>query len=286
MSSKIDSKGLPNAIADQEIRKALTEKTDVLEKNNADLKEMQDLLIQSEKFAATGRMVAGIIHEIRTPLTGIMGYHQLLKMKIQEPLLLEYLSYCIHAVEKIKNTVTDLLNFSNRIHDCTVQILDVETLFKNMETLIHIISKQENIKISILFPNEKIYLRVDLGHVEEIIMALVNHALCTVKAAKAMGQDHSSLLDMEDFEISLSAGVSRETGEMFFQVADRGLGFNAEKKHMLESLCATRSAGEGSRLSLALCKSIVESLHGRITADSGVNRGNTFKVFFPLGTIK
>ena len=278
----------------EDIKKTLKENVDELEKKNKELKHTQKMLIHSEKLAAAGRMVAGIIHEIRTPLTGIMGYHELLKIKIHDPVLTNYLSYCINAVDKIKNIVSNMLNFSKRGSDFAEQVFDLQQIFNNVEGLIGILSKQENIKISVLFPDENVYIRANPGQIEQIIMTLVDNATYAVKnraiknraaknqAVKTPSLDTDQAADDESTRVSLSGGVLESSKEIFIQVSDHGMGISEEiKKHIFEPFFTTKPLGEGTGLGLAICKTIVESFNGRITVDSEIDEGTTFKVFFP-----
>jgi signal transduction histidine kinase len=258
----------------KENQKILNEKVEELEKRNQELKETQKMLVHSEKLAMAGQLVAGIIHEIRTPLTGIIGYHDLLKMKITDPVLSGYLGHCISAVEKIKNIVSNMLNFAKRKEDW-VGIVPLSDVFKSVEGLVNILSKQENLVIGIMMPDEEFRVRGNSGQLEQVMMALINNA---VYAVKTMNKKDTA----GDPLVKIRAGRVTESHEVFFEVADRGTGIPPEiQTKLFQPFFTTKPINEGTGLGLSICKTIVESVKGRIDLASEVGKGTKITVYFP-----
>ena len=244
-----------------------------LEKKNKELKETQKMLIHSERLAVAGQLVAGIIHEIRTPLTGIMGYHQLLKMKLTDQTLLDYLDHCVNAVDKIKNIVSNMLNFAKK-GDELVSVVDISNVFRSMEGLINILSKQENLKIEIKPLNGSLSVRGNSSQIEQVIMALVNNAIHAVKSTKKS--------KFENPPIAISAAKDSNTNEVIIQVKDEGTGIpETIKEKIFDPFYTTKPIEEGTGLGLSICKTIVESFNGKILLSSEFNKGTVFTLCFP-----
>lgn len=253
-----------------------------LEKKNIALRDAQHMLVHSEKLAATGQLVAGIIHEIRTPLTGIMGYHQLLKLKIKDENQLEYLNHCISAVEKIKNIVSDMLKFARKNDQFTKEYFDLCDVFHSIKGLVNIISKQENIPIDIQMPAEKLMVGGNFGSFEQVIMGLVNNAVYAVKKNAPNEKNYPY------FGVIVRGGkISHEKGSVvFFEVADTGTGLPVDVQNKIfEPFFSTKPSGEGTGLGLSISKTIVESFGGEITFTTDEGRGTTFKVSFPQSVL-
>ena len=253
-------------------RKLLNEKVEELERKNKELKETQKMLLFSEKLAVAGQLVAGIIHEIRTPLTGIMGYHQLLKMKLTDPVLLGYLEHCTGAVDKIKNIVSDMLNFSKKKSD-TVGSVAVNDVFKSILGVIHILSKQETVNIQVTDPQEMLLVRGSAGQLEQVIMALFNTAIHAVK---------NSEKPIPHPAIFISAEKISSPPEVCIHVRDLGCGMPHEvQEHIFEPFYTTKPLNEGTGLGLSICKTIVESFNGKIELITEVGSGTEFIIHFP-----
>ena len=250
----------------------LNEKVEELERKHKELKEMQKMLIFSEKLAVAGQLVAGIIHEIRTPLTGIMGYHQLLKMKIKDETLLGYLEHCTNAVDKIKNIVSDMLNFSKKKSDavCDVSIREV---FKSMQGIVAILAKQETVQVQLQNPEEvDLRVRGTSGQIEQVLMALVNNAIHAIK--------HSE----KDYDPPAIEVFAERLGknEIILHVKDKGPGIPEEiRGKLFQPFFTTKPIEEGTGLGLSICKTIVESFNGYIDFFSEPGVGTDFMIHLP-----
>ncbi|MBN2143522.1 MAG: response regulator [Candidatus Aureabacteria bacterium] len=259
----------------RENQRILNEKVLELEKKNQELKETENMLVHSEKLAMAGQLVAGIIHEIRTPLTGIIGYHELLRMKLSNPTLLGYLNQCIGAVDKIKNIVSNMLNFAKRKEEWTEHI-SLKDIFKSVEGLIQILSKQENLSILIEMPKEELTVRGNAGQLEQVIMALLNNAIYAVKVTQKKEKPSEEPL------VTLKAGRIPSAQEVFFEVRDRGCGIPPELQNKLfQPFFTTKPINEGTGLGLSICKTIVESVKGRIDLDSETGKGTKITIYLP-----
>lgn len=249
----------------------LNEKVEELEKKNKELIEMQRMLIFSEKLAVAGQLVAGIIHEIRTPLTGIMGYHQLLKMKISDETLLGYLDHCTSAVDKIKNIVSDMLNFSRKKSDAVGDVM-LKDVFKSVRGIIGILAKQESLQIQILDPEDSCKVRGTPGQIEQVIMALINNAVHAVKKS-----DH----EYEPPAVQIFTERIRKN-EVAIHVKDKGIGIPEENREKIfEPFFTTKPIEEGTGLGLSICKTIVEAFNGHIELVSEPGVGTDFIIFLP-----
>ena len=251
-------------------RRMLNEKVEELENKNKELKDTQQKLIFSEKLATAGQLVAGIIHEIRTPITGIMGYHQLLKMKLTDPTLLGYLDHCVSAVDKIKNIVSDMLNFAKKKGDWIGEV-NIKDVFRSIQGIINLLSKQEGLMIEVKPIEEDLKVRGNPGQMEQVIMALVNNGIYAVK---------NGMHPFEPPAITISAGREADN-KIFIKIEDKGSGIPENiRDKLFVPFYTTKPIEEGTGLGLSICKTIVESFKGKIELLSTVGVGTTFILHF------
>ncbi|EKD26451.1 MAG: Ntr family two-component system sensory/regulatory protein, partial [uncultured bacterium] len=244
-----------------------------LENKNKELHETQKMLVHSEKLAMAGQLVAGVVHEIRTPLTGMMGYHHILKMKLKDEILLGYLENCVNAENKIKDIVSNMLNFAKRKNDL-VGIINIQDVFSSIKGIIHILSKQESVKIELQIPETELNIACNPGGVEQVVMSLVNNAVYAVKKTE--------LNKVMNPPIMISAHKDEAKKEIVIKVQDKGCGIHDEiQEKIFEPFFTTKSLEDGTGLGLSICKTIVESFHGRMELHSKINVGSTFYVVFP-----
>lgn len=268
---------LENEISNlKESRFALRMKVKELEEKNIELEHTQSMLVHSEKLAALGQLVAGIIHEIRTPLAGIMGYQQLLMDRIQDEEQKMFLDQCVKAVEKIKTIVSDMLHFSKREQKNHNDIISNKQVFENIQSLINILSKQEGIGIQIVDLQEAHYFKGNVSQVEQVLISLVSNAIFAVTEVN----DDSAHIDMDPKVFVKSWG---DGSKIFFEVRDKGVGMSKETmSKIFEPFFTTKPLDKGTGLGLSICKTIVDSFNGDVSVSSKMGEGTTFLVSFPI----
>jgi signal transduction histidine kinase len=81
----------------------------------------------------------------------------------------------------------------------------------------------------------------------------------------------------------LQITVKCTNGTLTISFCDTGPGFAPENSEAIfEPFFTTKTNGKGTGLGLAICKDIIEKYNGRITAESGPDKGSTFIVHLPL----
>jgi len=259
-------------------KKILKDSMMKLECKNEELKNTQKMLIHSEKLATQGQLIASIIHEIKNPLTGIMGYNQLLKTHINDEQLQGYVVDSIKEVEKIKKIIADMLNFSRKPDNAVKEVL-VSEIFNNVKSLIKILSQQAGIKISIemLFSDMKI--KGDINALEQVILILVNNAIDAVK--------QKGITEFNTPPVQIMATMDTQNNDVIISVKDQGIGITDDiKNKIFDAFYTTKDFNHGTGLGLNICQTIVKSFNGRIEFESIPGSMTTFKVFFPNQNIR
>ncbi len=227
-------------------------------------KQVQAKLLQTEKLAALGRMVASLAHEINNPLQALdSGLSLLLNPTLPEGKRQQYLKLASAEVQRLIAIVQRMLNFyrpSSNIRTKTdINLLINEVLALAGKTLQHqriqVITKlQADLPTLNLVP-------------DQIKQVFVNILLNAVDAMPDGGKPHISTVIVEH--------------ELQIKFQDSGTGIPSKTfEQIFEPFYTSKEQGTGLGLSISL--NILEQHGGHIEADSTPGQGSTFTVCLPL----
>jgi signal transduction histidine kinase len=234
---------------------------------------MQNHLIQSEKMASMGQLIAGIAHEINNPLTAILGYSMELSRQIKEtgtskipffehfPEDLDTIREAAERCGKITKALLAYARMSSSMKEkvSLPEILDATLLFLNPELRMHRIKLVKNIEKDVppVFGNPT--------ELQQVIINLV------VNASDAMQGGGT-----------LTISVFNTNGSTVFSVQDTGTGIPKENREKIfEPFFTTKAPGKSTGLGLAVVDGIVKTHNGTISIESEVGKGTKFTIKLP-----
>lgn len=232
--------------------------------------------IKAEKRAQRLSKYSGLlIHDLRTPLTSIIGTNQLIQLKLKNKAFID------------ENNIAQLSNLTGIVNKqswmMNSQITEVLNIFRASEYPKPIILSPSSLLESVTEKNTELLETKGIGLIVDApddlpqvclakrLFVLVQNTLVLNAAQAVTGR--------EDGKIILKARV--EDGNVIFSVEDNGKGMDADA---LER-CFTEhnSSTGGSGMMLAISKEIVEEeLNGRIKAESIPGVGTTFSTYIPI----
>ncbi len=241
-----------------------------------ELRAAQTQLIQSEKMASLGRLVAGVAHEINTPLGAITSNTDLLGRGLKKleagpgdaarrllqtlaPLVETNAQACRRIAEIVKN-----LRIFARLDEAEWKSVDLRAGMDSTLALVHHLHKG---RIEIIREYEEIPLvECRPGQINQVFMNLLVNA---VQAIEGPGT----------IRIRMQAGDWSVTVE----VQDTGCGIAAEHLgKIFDPGFTTKGVGVGTGLGLSICHQIVAAHRGSIRVTSRKGMGATFTVVLPL----
>lgn len=232
-----------------------------------ELKEAHEALIQSEKMSAFGQIGAGIAHEVKNPLAGILGLTQLsLRETDKTSVVYENLTVIEKETRRCKTIIENLMKFARQ------EKFKFEEVAVNrvVEDAIAIIAHQLGIHKIKIFHELAPDLPAVWGNANQIQQVLLN---LLINAQQAMEGAPGSI-----------RVVTRRTdaGRVLIGVKDNGPGIPEElKAKIFEPFFTTKPIGKGTGLGLSVSYGIVKEHKGRILVESQPGKGTVFMLIFP-----
>lgn len=258
----------------------LREKNLKLELANEQLKETQKQMIQSEKLASVGRLVSGITHDIRNPLTSILGFAELGHHRLADPKrefnreeFIEFLEKIIHATKHCSSVVQSLLDFARYSEsDGSKENFKETSINQTIEEVLEIIEHQiylQNIKVVRKLNTKLPTINANDSQIRQVFMNLI------VNAKDAMPNGGKLTI-----ETQVKADNPEELEIIF---TDTGCGILQEKiDKIFDPFFTTKEKGKGTGLGLSVSYGIIKDHEGQVTVESKEQEGTTFKVTLPI----
>jgi two-component system, NtrC family, sensor kinase len=299
-------------ILEQRVQERTAELSQVLD----NFKNAQLQLVQSEKMATLGNLVAGIAHEINNPLGFIKGSLSNVEEYIQD--LLKYVQ-CVHqhhpqlalAVTQIAEQIDlefisdDLPKLLVSMHVATERIMDISTslrtfsradtnekvacnLHEGIESTLLILkyrlkASQERPAIEVITDYGKLPpVKCFLGQLNQVFMNILANAI-DILDAESVGHTFAEL-QAKSQEIIIRTEVSSDQNTVLIRIKDKGAGIPENiKAHIFDHLFTTKEVGKGTGLGLAIARQIVEETHnGKLICNSVLGEGTEFVIEIPL----
>ncbi len=251
--------------------------TDLTEK-----KRIENRLLQAQKLESIGTMAGGIAHDFNNILTGILGYINLLKLKIgQESDIGRYADIIERSSLRAADLVTKLLAFSRngqpgRSRSSAVNEIVQETLEFMKSSL------PENIETGFSLQEDLPLINCDPTQVQQAILNICLNAL------DAMPDGGRLLVATSEVGYKEVCGrcpdfMAHPGRYVCISISDTGIGIEPEiRDRIFDPFFTTKEVGKGSGLGLAMAYGIVKSSEGCIHVESENGQGTTFELFFSV----
>lgn len=246
----------------------------------SDRKQLEDQLRQAQRMEVIGRLAGGVAHDFNNLLTPIIGYSALIlaQMSPSAPFY-EDLAEVHKAGQRASVLTRQLLAFSRK------QVLqpketELNALVRDASKLLRpLLGSHVNLVLALA---EQLRLvKVDAGQIEQALMNLA------ANARDAM--PHGGTLTIETANVDLSESYVSTHPDItpgrytVLTVSDTGVGMSKEVvSHLFEPFYTTKERGRGTGLGLATVHGIVKQNQGHIWVYSELERGSTFKLYFPV----
>ncbi|RMG97056.1 MAG: PAS domain-containing protein [Deltaproteobacteria bacterium] len=228
-------------------------------------RKLEAQVLRSQKLAAVGVLAAGIAHEINNPLSGVVGYAQLLVERDDLPEDVRIrLRRILDSARRCQRIVEGVLLFSRKRGTGDFASVDVRDVVDRVVRLGEYQWRMRNARI-VRDPDESVVVRGDADRLEQVVLNLVANA---VDAMPRGG--------------TVRVGVRTEGDRAVVEVQDAGVGIDPDVlPRIFDPFFSTKDVGKGTGLGLAISYGIVEEHGGTIQVESKPGEGTRFAVLLP-----
>ena len=247
-------------------------------------KRLQEQLIQSQKMEIVGRLAGGVAHDFNNLLTAILNFAILARDELPAvSSIREDIEQIVAVAQRAGKIVHQLLAFSRR-QVMRLEVVNIDELVFNMNKILRRFIR-EDIEIVIIPSGESSLVKIDVAHIEQVIINIVLNARDAMPTGgKVIIKTGTAFLNEERAAKYLDVASGRY---VTLAVTDSGVGISDEvKKHLFEPFFTTKKIGEGTGLGLCTAYGIVKQHHGHIAADSDLGHGATFTIYLPYATVR
>lgn len=229
------------------------------------LEEKQEVIVESEKEKMRGNLLRAISHDLRTPLTAILGSASVIRdsENISEETIKELADGIYNDSNWLIRMVENLL-YVTRISGEGTKLKKAEEVVEEIvgEAVGRVKHKYPEADIKIKIPDELLIVPMDSMLIEQVLINLIENSL-------KYAEDNSRVW----------VDVWENDGKVYFKVSDRGKGI---PESMMKNLFNMGKANQDTRnsrgmgIGLCLCKSIINSHGGNIEAENNEYGGASF----------
>lgn len=238
-------------------------------KNMTEQRAIEAQLIQSDKLAALGEMIAGVAHEINNPLTTIMGQSELLGMAKDIVKSQKSAKLILHEAHRAARIVKNLLIFS-RAHEPEKVPVNINELLDQTLELWNYQIKVNNISIEKAYSPNIPQVFVDYYQIQQVVFNLIQNSQQAIATDKKTGLVRISTEILNDRFVRII-------------FSDNGPGIPAEHiRKVFNPFFTTKSIGKGTGLGLSITYGIISAHGGTISCQSEPDKGTSFIIDLPI----
>jgi len=295
------------------LEQQVADRTEEIKNAYEELRESRELLIQNEKMASLGQMVAGVAHEINTPLGYVTSNVGTLKLNVSD--LGEVTSKLHELSAEYGDDELDSSSVSTRVADLVkvYRELEANELIDESQQLLDdgIFGLKE---ISKLVVSLKDFSRLDRQAIESIDIHSCIESSLTI-ASNPIKENKVSVVRefgdlpkitcspsklnqlflnvitnacqaMHEQKGDLTIRTSSDNNEIKIDFIDQGIGMDEQtQQKMFDPFFTSKEIGQGTGLGMSIAYKIIEAHKGRIEVSSILNQGTTVSVMLPTNAV-
>jgi PAS domain S-box-containing protein len=239
---------------------------------------LKQQLRQSQKMEAIGQLAGGVAHDFNNILTALIGYGNLLKMKMKEddPLRL-YVDQMLTSSEKAAGLTQSLLAFSRK-QIIKLEPFKINTIIKDAEKLLQRLLT-EDIDLKLKLSEDDLTILTDTTQMNQILLNLATNARDAMPQGGTLTIETKAVKLGKDFYFFHGKG---ESGKYIrISVSDTGHGMDDKtKEQIFNPFFTTKGVGKGTGLGLSIVYGIVKQHNGLIDVQSIPGKSTTFHIYF------
>ncbi|CAN7250997.1 ATP-binding protein [Bosea sp. LjRoot90] len=235
-----------------------------------------------EATRAKSRFLAVVGHDIRTPLSGVLGVLELIdrgRLSQRDRRLITMAATSGEALVDLANATLDLSRLEAGTESLDLRDFDLGALMTATAALMHPLAEQKGLVLRLQPPPEGLRLHGDSGKIHRVIVNLLRNAISFTEQGEV------------EFGAAFQPASASQRARLTLTVRDTGIGIDpAIQDHIFRDFVQvdpeTGRRNGGAGLGLAICRKLVELMGGSISVASASGQGSTFSVSLPLTAAK
>lgn len=229
-------------------------------------------MVRSNRLAAVGTMVSGLVHEIRNPMVAIQTFFQLLHRRWEDrEFMARYLQIAQGESDRIEKLLETLLSFARPIRP-VLRPCDLNEIVERILQLLSLQARKKRLEVK--FEKEDALPGI-VADPNQMVQVVQNLGLNAIQATEAPG-----FVLFRTFACGDSGGNPR----VGLEIRDSGSGISEENlEKIFDPFFTTKEDGNG--LGLSICYQIASEHGGHLEARSRVGEGTSFFLYLP-GAVK
>lgn len=226
-------------------------------------------LVRSEKLAALGQLVAGVAHELNNPLTGIIGYSELLSDEVRHEPAAKKITKLGNEARRMHRIVSGLLRFA-RQSNSSERASNFELALRDALQLREFHLRKFGIEVQTHIEPSLPPLAIGEDELKQVVLNLLNNAIDAVE---------------ESHERQIRIDVKKRSDRIVFTFVDSGPGFS-DLNRAFDPFYTTKPVGKGTGLGLSICYGIVRECGGDVQITNNKPYGATVRIEVPMATAR
>ena len=230
-------------------------------------------MIRTEKLAATGRLAAGLAHEVGNPLGVVQGYLELMQMPGCSAS--ERVEYCTHALRETArmHTLISTLMQTARSQPSEVEQLDMHGVIIDFVQAMRPQGQLKGIELRLCLEAENAMVTGAADKMRQVLLNGLLNAVDAIRATAAQG----GLIELRTRQIA-------RDNLFWFEICITDTGCGLAPEHagkIFDPFFSTKEPGAGTGLGLAVSLSLVESMGGSMYALNREGGGMALRILLP-----
>ncbi len=233
---------------------------------SSDISRIERQMIQRERLAAMGELIAYVAHNIRNPLAGIQSSADSCRRQLAEdsPLRTHH-EDIVYAIDKFQRWLRQLEQTCSPL-ELNAEPTDIRETVDNVVAVFRPMSERRSIRVACQMPDSMRMVTIDGRHFEQALAAIIGNAI------EAAG-DHG--------RVTISVTANGDASHWMLAVADTGPGIARDVRDLIfEPAYSTKRTGHG--LGLSMAKRIVDLHGGELSVDCPPEGGTVFSMTMPI----
>jgi signal transduction histidine kinase len=234
------------------------------------VRERTERLLQSEKVATMGSLLAGVAHELNNPLAVLTGHAQLLRDTAQDETLIRRAEKISHAADRCVRIVRSFLALARQRAPERSRLALNRVVAEVIELLGYEL-KTSDVQVVQELDAELPEVWADAHQIHQVVVNLVANAYQALRRHPRPRR------------ITICTRHESAQDRLVLEVSDTGPGIPSDiRAKIFEPFFTTKASGEGTGLGLSLCRGIVQEHGGTIDLDAATEQGTRFIITLPI----